>query len=103
MSFGYSRNTLIVCVKSALCCRLLVGRGMYSTVTGNWVLGVSLWYSAELRDIHLSALQRDHELRSQFEARQIRKEAAEEDARRQEIAVRAEKERQIKARIEAEV
>lgn len=57
---------------------------------------------AELRDEHLSALQRDHELRSQFEARQIRKEAAEEEARRQEIAAREERERQIKARIQAE-
>lgn len=64
-----------------------------------------LWnvaFSAELRDEHLSALQRDHELRSQFEARQIRKEAAEEEARRQEIAAREERERQIKARIQAE-
>ncbi|KAG0611095.1 hypothetical protein M758_7G115100 [Ceratodon purpureus] len=57
---------------------------------------------AELRDEHLSALQRDHELRSQFEARQIRKEAAEEEARRQEIAAKEERERQIKARIQAE-
>lgn len=55
---------------------------------------------AELRDEHLSALQRDHELRSQFEARQIRKEAAEEEARRQEIAAREERERQAKAKIQ---
>jgi nucleoporin GLE1 len=53
--------------------------------------------------VHLSALQRDHELRSQSEARQIRKEAAEEEARRREIAAREERERQLKARIEADV
>ncbi|CAM6044640.1 unnamed protein product [Sphagnum compactum] len=57
---------------------------------------------AEARDVHLSALQRDHELRSQSEARQIRKEAAEEEARRREIAAREERERQLKARIEAD-
>lgn len=60
----------------------------------------NLFSSAELRDEHLSALQRDHELRSQFEARQIRKEAAEEEARRQEIAAREERERQAKAKIQ---
>jgi hypothetical protein len=42
-------------------------------------------------------------LRSQSEARQIRKEAAEEEARRREIAAREERERQLKARIEADV
>ncbi|KAL2635438.1 hypothetical protein R1flu_006917 [Riccia fluitans] len=55
---------------------------------------------AEARDQHLSALQRDHEQRSQVEERRIRKEAAAEEARRRELA--REKEQREKAKAEAE-
>lgn len=54
---------------------------------------------AEVRDTHLSALQREHEQRSQVEERKIRKEA---EARKRELLVREEKERQEKLKAEAE-
>lgn len=57
---------------------------------------------AEARDNHLSAVQRDHQQRSQIEERRIRKEAAVEEARKREKEVRENKERQEKARTEAE-
>lgn len=55
---------------------------------------------AEACDNHLSAVQRDHQQRSQIEERRIRKEAAVEEARKREA--RENKERQEKARAEAE-
>lgn len=54
---------------------------------------------AEVRDTHLSALQREHEQRSQVEERKIRKEA---EARKREILAREERERQEKLKAEAE-
>jgi len=57
---------------------------------------------AEARDNHLSAVQRDHQQRSQIEERRIRKEAAVEEARKREKEARENKERQEKARAEAE-
>lgn len=57
---------------------------------------------AEARDNHLSAVQRDHQQRSQIEERRIRKEAAVEEARKREKEARENKERQDKARAEAE-
>ncbi|KAG6544760.1 hypothetical protein Mapa_013786 [Marchantia paleacea] len=56
---------------------------------------------AEARDMHLSALQRDHEQRYQVEEKRIRKEAAAaEEARRRELARL--KEQQERAQAEAE-
>ncbi|XP_031491332.1 mRNA export factor GLE1 isoform X2 [Nymphaea colorata] len=57
---------------------------------------------AETCDIHLSAVQRDHEQRSEIEERKIRKEAASEDARRKEKMEREEKERLERLKAEAE-
>ncbi|KAL3692585.1 hypothetical protein R1sor_006236 [Riccia sorocarpa] len=57
---------------------------------------------AEARDQHLSALQRDHEQRSQVEERRIRKEAAAEEARRRELAREKEQRERAKAEAEAE-
>lgn len=57
---------------------------------------------AEACDNHLSAVQRDHQQRSQIEERRIRKEAAVEEARKREKEARENKERQEKARAEAE-
>ncbi|EFJ38498.1 hypothetical protein SELMODRAFT_402470 [Selaginella moellendorffii] len=55
---------------------------------------------AEQRDKHLSALQRDHEQRSQVEERKIKKD---EEAQRREHSVREEMERQQKAKADAEI
>ncbi|CAN6478255.1 unnamed protein product [Victoria cruziana] len=57
---------------------------------------------AETCDIHLSAVQRDHEQRSEIEERKIRKEAASEEAKRKEKMEREEKERLEKLKAEAE-
>ncbi|KAF3796863.1 GLE1 protein [Nymphaea thermarum] len=57
---------------------------------------------AETCDIHLSAVQRDHEQRSEIEERKIRKEVASEDARRKEKMEREEKERLEKLQAEVE-
>ncbi|KAF5746534.1 nucleoporin GLE1-like isoform X2 [Tripterygium wilfordii] len=57
---------------------------------------------AEALDNHLTAVQRDHELRSQMEERRIRSEAAHEEAKRKEKALKEEKLRQEKAKAEAE-
>lgn len=54
---------------------------------------------AEVRDTHLSALQREHEQRSQVEERKIRREA---EARKREVLAREERERQEKLKAEAE-
>ncbi|XP_062081237.1 uncharacterized protein LOC133786039 [Humulus lupulus] len=58
--------------------------------------------SAEALDNHLTAIQRDHELRSQIEERKIRSDAAYEGAKRKEKALLEEKLRQEKAKAEAE-
>ncbi|XP_062110478.1 mRNA export factor GLE1 [Humulus lupulus] len=57
---------------------------------------------AEALDNHLTAIQRDHELRSQIEERKIRSDAAYEGAKRKEKALLEEKLRQEKAKAEAE-
>ena len=59
--------------------------------------------SAEALDNHLTAVQRDHELRSQIEERKIRNDAAYEEAKRKEKALQEEKLRQEKAKAESEV
>ena len=59
--------------------------------------------SAEALDTHLTAIQREHEIKSQIEERKIRSEEAQEEARRRERAHQEEKIRQEKARAEAEV
>lgn len=59
--------------------------------------------SVEALDNHLTAIQRDHELRSQIEERKIRSDAAYEGAKRKEKALLEEKLRQEKAKAEAEV
>ncbi|EOA39933.1 hypothetical protein CARUB_v10008625mg [Capsella rubella] len=55
---------------------------------------------AEALDTHLTAIQREHEIKSQIEERKIR---SEEEARRRERAHQEEKIRQEKARVEAEM
>ncbi|KAH0849719.1 LOW QUALITY PROTEIN: hypothetical protein HID58_096144, partial [Brassica napus] len=62
------------------------------------ILGVN----AEALDTHLTAIQREHEIKSQIEERKIRSEEAQEEARRRERAHQEEKIRQEKARAEAE-
>ncbi|KAH7565115.1 hypothetical protein JRO89_XS09G0136600 [Xanthoceras sorbifolium] len=57
---------------------------------------------AEALDNHLTAVQRDHELKSQIEERKIRSDAAYEEAKRKERALQEEKLRQEKAKVEAE-
>ncbi|KAG6663538.1 protein GLE1-like [Carya illinoinensis] len=57
---------------------------------------------AEALDNHLTAVQRDHELRSQIEERKIRSYAAYEEAKRKEKALQEEKIHQEKARAESE-
>ncbi|XP_059446123.1 mRNA export factor GLE1 isoform X2 [Corylus avellana] len=57
---------------------------------------------AEALDNHLTAVQRDHELRSQIEERKIRSDAAYEEAKRKEKALQEEKVRQEKAKVESE-
>ncbi|KAJ0989455.1 hypothetical protein J5N97_007811 [Dioscorea zingiberensis] len=57
---------------------------------------------AQVMDNHLSAIQRDHEQRSQIEERRIRDDAAAEEARRRERALLEEMVRQEKAKVEAE-
>ncbi|XP_060973074.1 mRNA export factor GLE1 isoform X6 [Cannabis sativa] len=57
---------------------------------------------AEALDNHLTAIQRDHELRSQIEERKIRSDAAYEGAKRKEKALLEEKLRQEKAKAKAE-
>ncbi|XP_062158142.1 mRNA export factor GLE1 isoform X2 [Alnus glutinosa] len=57
---------------------------------------------AEALDNHLTAVQRDHELRSQIEERKIRSDAAYEEAKRKEKALQEEKLRQEKAKVESE-
>ncbi|KAG1370046.1 protein GLE1 [Cocos nucifera] len=57
---------------------------------------------AEVLDEHLSAIQRDHEQRSQIEERRIRDDAALEEAQRKEKALHEEKVRQERAKAEAE-
>ena len=59
-------------------------------------------FSAEALDNHMTAVQRDHEHRSQIEERRIRNEAAIEEARK-EKALQEEKLRQEKAKAEAKV
>ncbi|CAH8382438.1 unnamed protein product [Eruca vesicaria subsp. sativa] len=58
---------------------------------------------AEALDTHLTAIQREHEVKSQIEERKIRSEEAQEEARRRERAQHEEKIRQEKARAEAEM
>ncbi|KAF8104564.1 hypothetical protein N665_0171s0067 [Sinapis alba] len=58
---------------------------------------------AEALDTHLTAIQREHEIKSQIEERKIRSEEAQEEARRRERAHQEEKTRQEKARAEAEM
>ncbi|CAH2037994.1 unnamed protein product [Thlaspi arvense] len=58
---------------------------------------------AEALDTHLTAVQRDHEIKSQIEERKLRSEEAQEEARRRERAHQEEKIRQEKARAEAEL
>ncbi|XP_018460868.2 mRNA export factor GLE1 [Raphanus sativus] len=58
---------------------------------------------AEALDTHLTAIQREHEIKSQIEERKIRSEEAQEEARRRERAHQEEKIRQEKARAEAEM
>ena len=68
------------------------------------IYDISLWcYSAEALDNHLTAIQRDHELKSQIEERRIRSDAAHEEAKRKERAFHEERLRQERARAEAEV
>ncbi|XP_062113539.1 mRNA export factor GLE1-like [Humulus lupulus] len=57
---------------------------------------------AEALDNHLTAIQRDHELKSQIEERKIRSDAAYEGAKRKEKALLEEKLCQEKAKAEAE-
>ncbi|XP_057948831.1 mRNA export factor GLE1 isoform X2 [Malania oleifera] len=57
---------------------------------------------AEALDSHLTAVQREHEHRSQIEERKIRNDAAVEEAKRKEKALREEKMRQEKIKAEAE-
>ncbi|GFY91464.1 hypothetical protein Acr_07g0016600 [Actinidia rufa] len=57
---------------------------------------------AEALDNHLTAVQRDHEHKSQIEERRIRDDAAFEEAKRREKALQEEKLRQEKLRAEAE-
>lgn len=57
---------------------------------------------AEALDNHLTAIQRDHELKSQIEERRIRSDAAHEEAKRKERAFHEERSRQERARAEAE-
>ncbi|KAK2636620.1 hypothetical protein Ddye_031412 [Dipteronia dyeriana] len=57
---------------------------------------------AEALDNHLTAVQRDHELKSQIEERKIRSDAAYEEVKRKERALVEEKLRQEKAKAEAE-
>ncbi|XP_022726258.1 protein GLE1-like isoform X2 [Durio zibethinus] len=57
---------------------------------------------AEGLDNHLTAVQRDHELKSQIEERRIRSDAAHEEAKRREKAIQEERLRQEKAKAEAE-
>ncbi|XP_052206185.1 mRNA export factor GLE1 isoform X2 [Diospyros lotus] len=57
---------------------------------------------AEALDNHLTAVQRDHEHKSQIEERRIRDDAAIEEAKRREKALQEEKFRQEKLRAEAE-
>ncbi|XP_044490311.1 protein GLE1 isoform X2 [Mangifera indica] len=57
---------------------------------------------AEALDNHLTAIQRDHELKSQIEERKIRSDAAYEEAKRKERALQEEKLRQEKMKAEAE-
>lgn len=57
---------------------------------------------AEALDNHLTAVQRDHEHRSQMEERRIRDDAAREEARRREKALQEEKVQQEKLKEEAE-
>ncbi|XP_021905609.1 protein GLE1 isoform X3 [Carica papaya] len=57
---------------------------------------------AEALDNHLTAVQRDHELKSQIEERRIRSDAAYEEAKRREKALQEEKLRQEKVKAEAE-
>lgn len=54
--------------------------------------------SQEALDNHLTAVQRDHEHRSQLEERRIRDDAAIEEAKRREKALLEEKLRQEKVR-----
>lgn len=54
-------------------------------------------------DNHLTAIQRDHELKSQIEERRIRSDAAHEEAKRKEKALQEERMRQERAKAEAEV
>ncbi|CAK7332495.1 unnamed protein product [Dovyalis caffra] len=57
---------------------------------------------AEALDNHLTAIQQDHELKSQIEERRIRSDAAHEEARRKERALQEERLRQERARARAE-
>lgn len=57
---------------------------------------------AEGLDNHLTAVQRDHELKSQIEERKIRSDAAHEEAKRREKALQEERLLQEKAKAEAE-
>lgn len=59
--------------------------------------------SAEVVDKHLSAVQRDHEQRSQIVERRIRDDAALEEAKRKEKAFHEEKLQKERAKQEAEV
>jgi hypothetical protein len=59
--------------------------------------------SAEALDNHLTAVQRDHEHKSQIEERRIRDDAVREEAQRREKALHEEKVRQEKIKAEAEV
>nr|XP_016467550.1 PREDICTED: protein GLE1-like isoform X3 [Nicotiana tabacum] len=58
---------------------------------------------AEALDDHLTAVQRDHEHRSQIEERRIRDDAAREEAKRKEKTLQEEKARQEMIRAEAKV
>ncbi|KAK6252439.1 hypothetical protein QUC31_014159, partial [Theobroma cacao] len=58
---------------------------------------------AEALDNHLTAVQRDHELKSQIAERRIRSDAAHEEAKRREKALQEERLRQEKAKAEAEM
>lgn len=57
---------------------------------------------AEALDNHLTAVQREHELKSQIEERRLRSDAAYEEAKRKEKALQEERLRQEKAKAEAE-
>lgn len=61
------------------------------------------YYSAEALDDHLTAVQRDHEHRSQIEERRIIDDAAREEAKRKEKAVQEERAWQERIRAEAKV